>query len=367
MSLATLGALAPVYCYMLDESHPEAALLYLHRQNRTCDDYYMPTARRGSGARRYGVKLCYQAREERGSSVCKARAEVLCANARATGEWPQPPPSSIPQRPPPPRPPSPDVCSGGVGITSRLNCEFFRGGSDAAATTNTEAGVFVSQFDLTHHPSKLWLPCQPSDWCWWVHDRFAGTVVNAHVPGLYNREDGGTIFAGSHVNVLCSYSFDASTTGRQLRLAAAEGTQGHTRRLAVPCPPSHKQWCNAPRAKTDRWLVHDFSYDAAYPYGDGGCAWRPGDLQWMMRQQAYASRGSPSSYNELVIDTAPYSQALPTSLAAFFIQPASSAAQRAKAAAHHAAFLSEYGRTASETPLLLYDPTARPVFACVRC
>ena len=222
------------------------------------------------------------------------------------------------------------------------------------------------------------MPCQPDDWCHWVHDRFAGTVVNTHVRGLYTAGDGGIVLTGSLVSLSCSYSSDASTTGRRLSeegrtgLDPAASPKGSTRRrLALPCPPhgpAHQDWCTA-KAKTEAWL-HVYDERAAYPQGSN-CAWHPFDIQAMMRQQAYMGGyikdGRLQSYNELVIDTAPYAHALPASLAAFFIQPASSVEQRHLARDQHSAFLQEYGRSAAQVPLLMYDPEAKQAFSCMRC
>ena len=163
--------------------------------------------------------------------------------------------------------------------------------------------MFVSQFDLTHHPGKLWLPCQQSDWCYWVHDRFAGTVVNTHIPGLYSAGDGGIILTGSLVSLSCSYASDASTTGRRLTEEDGDGSLDvagpgrpalrpatQRRRLALPCPPhgpAHQGWCSS-KATTDEWL-HMHDEKAAYPEGSN-CAYPPFDIQAMMRQQAYVRR-----------------------------------------------------------------------------
>ena len=44
-----------------------------------------------------------------------------------------------------------------------------------------EAGVFISQIDVMHHPTKPWLPCPLDDrtvWCWWLGDRIPGSVIS---------------------------------------------------------------------------------------------------------------------------------------------------------------------------------------------
>ena len=116
----------------------------------------------------------------------------------------------------------------------------------------------------------------------------------------------------------------------------------------------------------------EFSWDVAYPRTNGKCAWHPNEIQGMMRQQYYEG----SRYNELVIDTGPYAEALPASLAGFFIQPGSETKDygcgkagscRDMVSAHHSAFLAEFSKTAAEAPLLMYDPSAPEAFSCVRC
>ena len=283
---------------------------------------------------------------------------------------PEPPSLPLPSRPPPVPPawPASDCWHAGT-TTARLNCEFDKGGSVASSSRLSAAGVFVSQFDVAHHPDKLWMPCQPQDWCHRLSNRFAGTVVNAHVYGTYNNYDGGIILTGSLVSVPCGYSYDASTTGRRLedvdlsserRDLAQYGMEGN-----FPCPRRGQGggWCTPKR--NEGW-TRGFSNSASYPYGDGGCAWREQDMQWMMRQQYYMQGGA--SYNELVIDAPRYAEQLPASLAAIFYQKWSSEAERDRARAQHDAFLREHsGTTAAETPLLLYDPSQTPPFTCVRC
>ena len=72
----------------------------------------------------------------------------------------------------------------------------------------------------------------------------------------------------------------------------------------------------------------------------------------MMLQQAHV-RGK---YNELILQYDAWEAALPHSVEAVFVLSRSSEAQIAWARRVHVAFLREYGRSAEETPLLLFEP-----------
>jgi hypothetical protein len=97
--------------------------------------------------------------------------------------------------------------------------------------------------------------------------------------------------------------------------------------------------------------------------GPSACAWKPDELSKMLTKQAHFN-----SYNELLFDTTAYAAALPGSLEAFFIMAESQQDQKNMTSEQHAHFLSTYGRTAQQTPLLVFDPTnlAKP-FSCVTC
>ena len=80
-----------------------------------------------------------------------------------------------------------------------------------------------------------------------------------------------------------------------------------------------------------------------------GCAFKPSDLELMMRahaghqHNAHAADGS-AKYNELVIDTGPYLANLPQSVEAIVGEPSV-----------HAAFLRRYGLTRTQVPLLKFS------------
>jgi hypothetical protein len=86
-----------------------------------------------------------------------------------------------------------------------------------------------------------------------------------------------------------------------------------------------------------------------------------------VRQQAYIG----NRYNELVINAQAYEEALPASLAAFFLQPARGGGEGPvrdeQIRAQHLSFLAEYRLSPSEVPLLMYNPNLEPPFTCLRC
>ena len=115
-----------------------------------------------------------------------------------------------------------------------------------------------------------------------------------------------------------------------------------------PCPPDEstpgqsRQWCPLPRP----------------PWGDGGCAWRPSQLNQAMRQQMDVYHGS--GYNELIFEWQRFVNRLPGAVEAIFVRPRSNGAQRVGAYAVRRAFMAEYKLDeGGAPPMLLYDESDR--------
>ena len=93
---------------------------------------------------------------------------------------PPPPPRLPPFVPPPPlHPPPPPVAPGVLRPVVDVINERFQHGQPSNSLSR--AGVFISQIDVMHHPTKPWLPCPVDDqtvWCWWLGDRIPGSVIS---------------------------------------------------------------------------------------------------------------------------------------------------------------------------------------------
>ena len=218
-----------------------------------------------------------------------------------------------------------------------------------ASAAPSTAGVFLTQWDAFHRGAnpdqlRLWLPCQPTDWCHWLvgdAPRFAATVANREAPGLWDSALPGFVVSPAGVHIRCAYSADASSQG-----GASGCPEGADLGLIVAERrfPDQNSWCTERATTVVQGMI-------------SGCAWRPSQLDQAMQQQLkYGGR-----YNELVLNYAPFVARLPDAVAAIFVLQGSSAHERDKARRVQNAFCHEFNLTAaSGPPVVMYDPTASP-------
>jgi len=253
--------------------------------------------------------------------------------------------------------------SSSSSVLDLVNGRFASGSSNS--TSLSTAGVVIHQFDNWNDPSSQWMPCPTTMWCANFSDRWSTSLVNHESPtkddgglNLYNNLMPGFILAPTGNVLNCAFSQDGGTS---LRICDAAGKaagcipgcyteQGNH----YPVPDGVPCWC-------DTGVTQCASGHGAT--GPSACAWKPDELSKMLTKQAHFN-----SYNELLFDTTAYAAALPGSLEAFFIMAESQQDQKNMTSEQHAHFLSTYGRTAQQTPLLVFDPTnlAKP-FSCVTC
>lgn len=179
-----------------------------------------------------------------------------------------------------------------------------------------------------HHPGAPWLPCREGDWCHFMSDRFAGSIINAGLPGLYSEGLHGFVVAPAAVRLRCGWSADGSSQGP-----------------GNPCPSaeSGRRWCT-PDASGTRDCCR---------YGDGGCAWRESQLGEAMTQQHMIGGGY--GYNELVFEYSQWTAQLPRSLLGVFVPEGGSIGEARQV---HSDFLRAYPEVnATECPLLIYNPS----------
>lgn len=251
-------------------------------------------------------------------------------------------------------------------VLDQINGRFLHG---AASSGNlTTAGVIIHQFDNWNDPSSQWLPCPTSMWCANFSDRWSTSLINVGSPtkdeggqktlNLYNDKIPGFILSATGNELSCSYPGDGGTS---LRTCDAAGkVQGCIPGCYTeqgnhwPVPDGQPCWC-------DTGVTSCPSGQGAT--GPSACAWRPSELSQMLTAQQHYN-----SYNELIFATKPYTASLPSSLEAFFYMVKSQDDQRKMVTDTHAHFLSTYGRTTAQTPLLQFDPTNLGMpFTCVAC
>ena len=152
----------------------------------------------------------------------------------------------------------------------------------------------------------------------WQGDHLSCSMMNAATPALFTSGAVVGIVLQPHVPLLCSYSFDGGTM-------------------------------NKPRGGCGSW-AGDPTYDGDWctPTHTWECSWRPAMLREMM--EAHRS-GYHGGYNEVIVDGAVWNAHLPDGLAAFVYSAGAEGDARSK----HGSFLSRFGKTACQVPLLLID------------
>ena len=264
-----------------------------------------------------------------------------------------PPPSPCSPPPPPIPPPCPYeqpstyLQYGEDARLAAINERWLHGAPSAELSA---AGVFLSQWDAFHRAGEsppqrqLWLPCQPTDWCYWLvgaAPRYAAAIANARMPGLWEAGTPGFIVASAAVSMRCAYSSDASSQGPSTGCPEGAPLGAEPIREVVPAPKL--TWCSPPEREY-------------------GCAWRSSELDQMMAHfLARCGYNCARAYTELVMNYAPFVAQLPAAVEAVFVPASATAEQVAMARDVHAAFVSEYGLSHEEAPpLVTYNPAGCP-------
>ena len=182
---------------------------------------------------------------------------------------------------------------------------------DEGEPTNVlaEAGVLVHQFDATEFPSEPWIP---------RGEHFSCTLANRRNPVLYSPTKAGLVLASAN-RVRCSYTRDGAT--------AARGDGG----------------CGGSQPKCTAQV-------------DWGCVWAgPWTVAEMLAAAstrfAHGSDGNGQRFNEVMVDTDWYVNNMPLSLEAFFVPARGNLPQAARIHRH---FLSHFGLSEAEVPLLVF-------------
>ena len=198
------------------------------------------------------------------SGICVAAEERLFC---------PPPPLPPPQ---PPSPPWPPPSNPPLPIVDQINLRFSHGGPSASLAT---AGVLVHTFDDITDTVQPWLPCHEGRWCGNLRDRFAASLLHPGYADIYSKGEGGFVVNANAVDMLCSYHGDGHS------MAKACDEPGVSKWCVPGCGGGYEQ-CE---------VVQKTSW-CSCEVGDFLCAWKPDELEGMMRQQ---QEEAPNGFLEL--------------------------------------------------------------------
>lgn len=176
----------------------------------------------------------------------------------------------------------------------------------------SKAGVLVHIFDNTENDmsakqsiglgaetAEAWLPCDARAWCGGFSGRFSASIINRHQNTIFHSQTTAGIVISPHTGIHCSYPFDGGT-------------------MQKLCPPDAPSGC-FPGCATElgeaNWCAHDDAWFFEASANIWNCAFRPADLEAMLRHHLLHRVGQ---YNEVVVDTTSYARNLPGSLLAVF-------------------------------------------------
>lgn len=255
------------------------------------------------------------------------------------------PPHSPPPLPPPPRLPAPPIIPPpnppGVAVLNGINARF----AHAVPSNDLRvAGVLVHNIDEISNGDTPWKPCSLGGCAVKFSDRFPCSIIYPTNVHMYKAENGGFVIRpGAGANVLCSYSRDGLTmTGGKV--------------CGVPNPTGCIPGCG--------WAPYEWCPEAV-PWR---CAWPPKKLDQMLEaHQQYNTK----QHNEVVLQARAWTEQMPSTIEAVWFFEASGPGDehdrqkllkaRVYVEGVHKRFLDAFGLSASEVPLLAFDPTrSRP-------
>ena len=202
-------------------------------------------------------------------------------------------------------------------------------------------GVIIHSTDQTEDPERPWAVCSASSLaCGFFSDRISASVVYKGKTSAYSG-GGGVVVRPQYARLLCGYGGDGGTRGKTCT------PPGVSPSCTPGCVTGSDQgwgtWCDPASTANPR---------------DGWCdghPWRPSDMGELLSRDRF----SPN-YNEVILDGAYWNAMLPNTIEAMIASP-----DDPRAVEQHAKFLSTYGLTAEQVPLLVYSP--RDLEAPFRC
>lgn len=190
-------------------------------------------------------------------------------------------------------------------------------------------GVIIHSIDQMEDPERPWAVCSATNMmCGFLSDRISASVVYKGKTSAYSG-GGGVIVRPQFARVLCGYGGDGGTRGKTCK------------------PPGVSSSCmpGCVTGKSDTWCdpaVKDSPQDG---WCDGH-PWRPSDMGKLLARDRYSA-----NYNEVILDGAYWNAMLPNTIEAMIASPGDP-----QAGEQHAKFLSTYGLTAEQVPLVVYSP-----------
>jgi hypothetical protein len=205
-----------------------------------------------------------------------------------------------------------------------------------------------------HHRGPRWLPSaasiRPGAARW--DDRVAASVINAQQPATANDAYGFVVNA-SAVELLCAFHGDGTTDARWC------DPPGRSERCIPGC------WAQAGLGDGMRaWCASNAQHEPPKEM----CAWKREDLKEMLATNLAQAQSRTQSYNEVVVDAAPWVRNMPHTIEAiFFIDKADRAVCLAlqlefqkmyRLASHQLPPVVKYRRRARAHPAFVVAPTA---------
>ena len=253
---------------------------------------------------------------------------------------PRPPPS--PPSPPPaisPPPPFPPLVLGVRAIN-----DAFRAG--LASNRLSEIGLIMHQWDGEESESQPWVACMEN--CITQGQRLHGRLSSMIIyQALRKRKDrvaipipfgerGGLLISPQVATVDCIYGRDAATMNVN----------------SMPLPGCTGRWCDPANPIKNGVQVCGFE--------NMGAAWKLENMKQALELyeeygDGYLATGFNSGYNEVIVNSKAFNDALPQAVQAFFV-PANRgyAEERSRVACWHQKFVRKYGDIGVE--LLAFDP-----------
>jgi hypothetical protein len=215
-------------------------------------------------------------------------------------------------------------------IVAELNARFHNA---SASNDVREIGIFMRGLDTLSDYKRPWLPCPAEEaHCGTLRDRFSTSLVYPGQSTVYTPL--GFVVHPDAVSVNCGYIDDGGSMHERCQ------------------PPRRSDTCTQPRA------CPPLSSQAT----PKNCSYGPSRLQEMVLARNANNRHGHviRAYQEVVLDAATWVAHLPHTIMAFFLEASSRPTRKwaqALQSLHgmHAAFLSMYGRTASDVPVVLFD------------
>ena len=253
---------------------------------------------------------------------------------------PRPPPS--PPSPPPaisPPPPFPPLVLGVRAIN-----DAFRAGRPSNRLS--EIGLIMHQWDGEESESQPWVACMEN--CITQGQRLHGRLSSMIIyQALRKRKDrvaipipfgerGGLLISPQVATVDCIYGRDAATMNVN----------------SMPLPGCTGRWCDPANPIKNGVQVCGFE--------NMGAAWKLENMKQALELyeeygDGYLATGFNSGYNEVIVNSKAFNDALPQAVQAFFV-PANRgyAEERSRVACWHQKFVRKYGDIGVE--LLAFDP-----------